>query len=411
MLQGLLEHWPEGEIFVYYEDKKPDLDDPRITYKNLFDIEGCTWFLEGIDRFNALKGRIGQNTYSYRHDIFKFCRKSFAQIDAARDYKGTLIWLDSDIETFRNIPEHWFYEWLGDTAVAYLGRKEWHLCASFLIWDCSMVETKRFFEIYQDIYLNGNVLTLPEIHDSFIVEVLINQLKMPATDITGNVDKKGPYNVFDTVFEGRARHLKGKLKSAPRRYNQLIDIVSEMKPERIIEIGTWNGDRAIQMHEASPDSFYYGFDLFEFANDETDQKELNVKKHYHGQEVALKLHNHDIQYQLYAGDTKDTLPEFLEKNGEKFAQLIFIDGGHSIETIKSDFEYCSRLIAPGGIIVLDDYYEGRDDTDRFGCNFLVDQLPFAHVLPISDPVSDQGYVKMVLIRHGDLDEFNNRRLY
>jgi len=67
------------------------------------------------------------------------------------------------------------------------------------------------------------------------------------------------------------------------RYTQLIPIIEKLKPATIVEIGTWNGQRAIMMATEAlkhQDKVHYtGFDLFEDATDETDERELNVKKH------------------------------------------------------------------------------------------------------------------------------------
>ena len=55
----------------------------------------------------------------------------------------------------------------------------------------------------------------------------------------------------------------------PNRYKQLADLIRAYKPKTILETGTWNGGRAIEMALASfkhQDSVHYiGFDLFEDA--------------------------------------------------------------------------------------------------------------------------------------------------
>ena len=67
------------------------------------------------------------------------------------------------------------------------------------------------------------------------------------------------------------------------RYTQIQRIISKYKPRSIIEIGTFNGERAAQMltkaHQYNSEVSYYGYDLFEEATPETDKAEFNVKKH------------------------------------------------------------------------------------------------------------------------------------
>ena len=81
-LLSFLAHSDES-ITVYYEDVPPPLTDERIIYKNLFDVPGCLQFLEVCLRVPAFKGEVNGKV-NYRYNIFRFSRKSFAQIDAAQ---------------------------------------------------------------------------------------------------------------------------------------------------------------------------------------------------------------------------------------------------------------------------------------------------------------------------------------
>lgn len=184
------------------------------------------------------------------------------------------------------------------------------------------------------------------------------------------------------------------------RYAQLDGVIAIVKPQSIVEVGTWNGDRAIQMatealkHQKKVD--YLGFDLFENASRETDDRELNVKAHFSLEEVDAKLKafaggNPGFSYALTKGDTRDTLGNHTVK-----ADLVFLDGGHSIETIRNDFE----AVKTSKVVVLDDFYvqdeTGCPDIDKFGCNQIVSKLPHL-ILPLSDGVRGGGRVAMAVI--------------
>lgn len=183
------------------------------------------------------------------------------------------------------------------------------------------------------------------------------------------------------------------------RYKQLTDLIAHVKPRTIVETGTWNGDRAIEMATEAlkyqKDVRYLGFDLFDGATAETDSRELNVKRHFTQSEVAKKLEsfksdNPGFDYTLVKGDTRVTLEEIA-------ADFAFIDGGHSIETVRNDFE----KLRGSKVIVLDDYYEPDEDgkcpdTSIFGCNEVVKDVDHV-VLGISDPVKDGGRVKMAAV--------------
>jgi len=184
------------------------------------------------------------------------------------------------------------------------------------------------------------------------------------------------------------------------RYGQLFQIIDHVKPQSIVEVGTWNGDRALQMITQAwnhqDEVTYTGFDLFQFATPETDEAELNVKKHFTHQEVAEKLEafaagmpNKKLHFHLYAGNTRETLFPLS-------ADFAFIDGWHSVETIESDYQALKGCKT----IVLDDYYapdeENRTpDTQKYGCNALVEREGFA-VMPAGDHVQGGGIVQMAV---------------
>lgn len=176
------------------------------------------------------------------------------------------------------------------------------------------------------------------------------------------------------------------------RYEQLLSFVREAKPKAIVEIGTWNGDRAQQMLNIAPDGCrYYGFDLFEEATVQTDREEMNVKPHYFLDNVYQKLSSWNVQ--LFKGNTRETLKWFRP---EVKIDFVWLDGGHSVETIRSDWESLKPHLAENAYVFFDDYYTGPIDTSKFGCNEIVKDLRH-EVLPDMDRVSGGGHVQMVRV--------------
>jgi hypothetical protein len=187
------------------------------------------------------------------------------------------------------------------------------------------------------------------------------------------------------------------------RYAQLIALIDQQKPKTLFEFGTWNGDRAIQMIQAAQkhnrDVQYAGVDLFEDATPETDEAESNVKPHFTAQEVYDKIKAatglDDKSLLIIKANSKD-----LPKDKPVTADFVHIDGGHSVETIKSDFE----LAKGSKVIVLDDFYTPDEDgncidTTKFGCNQLVKEIG-GGILKQRDPVFVKGkrcgYVQMAM---------------
>lgn len=153
------------------------------------------------------------------------------------------------------------------------------------------------------------------------------------------------------------------------------------------------------MMAASDAEMYYGFDLFEDGTPEDDEAEFNVKPHYRILDVLASF---DFPARLIKGYSTDTLPRFLEDMGPECVDFAFIDGGHSVATIESDWENVSKLVKPGGVILLDDYYSGMPEPflDQFGCNRLVETLQ-AEILPDADPVKGGGWVQIAKVTSGE----------
>ena len=61
-----------------------------------------------------------------------------------------------------------------------------------------------------------------------------------------------------------------------------------------------------------------------------------------------------------------TAPTTVEQAGQQSYNFIFIDGDHSYEGIKADFELYSPMLEPGGYLVFDDYQrEPWPDVQQF----------------------------------------------
>ncbi len=141
---------------------------------------------------------------------------------------------------------------------------------------------------------------------------------------------------------------------------------------------------------------YYGFDLFEDGTPELDKLEFNAKPRQTLEAVSNRLKG-KINFELFKGNSKETLSLFLDEFGENSVDFAYIDGGHSVETIQSDWDCVSKAVKPGGLVIFDDYYVGRD-TSEVGANEVVKNLKH-ELLPQIDPVVGGGGVQLVLVRN------------
>lgn len=191
------------------------------------------------------------------------------------------------------------------------------------------------------------------------------------------------------------------------RYTQLLDIIDREKPKQICEIGTWNGNNAVRMLQQAAKYHpmkrlqYQGFDLFDSQTGEDYVRELS-KIAPPKSVVERRLLATGANVKLIEGDTYDT----LNTNIAFHKDFVFVDGGHSEETIKHDGNTALDLITYNKdvVIVFDDYYhEGR--PEGMGCNKFIDSLDnFYEVthLPARTLSDDGRLIGMVQVRRADI---------
>lgn len=167
-------------------------------------------------------------------------------------------------------------------------------------------------------------------------------------------------------------------KTRPRRYRVLFETIYRQKSLCLVEIGVFDGKHALEMirtasvHHAVSKIEYFGFNLFEELTDELLEQE-NSKKPLPYAVIQQKLEQSGAKIRLFKGNTKQTLPASLD--AIRYADFIFIDGGHSIETIRSDWSYLQTIMTADTVVIFDDYYENTaKEAAEAGCQSLIDQL-------------------------------------
>ena len=196
------------------------------------------------------------------------------------------------------------------------------------------------------------------------------------------------------------------------RYAKIEELISSLEPRDefvIIEVGVWNGGRAMRMAEAAfkiaKRVKYFGYDLFEQATPDINLRELNAKPNQTVEHVAdrltwFKAKKPGFEFALIPGNTNETL-----KGAALIADFVYIDGGHSVETIAND--YAAFKECP--LVVFDDYYLGLDEEtlDRVGANRTVDVLANVEIIDTGDVLYTgdvQGTVALAVVRSKPIEE-------
>lgn len=149
------------------------------------------------------------------------------------------------------------------------------------------------------------------------------------------------------------------------------------------------GGRHADFHPAG-EIEYHGFDRCEELDDEDLAREFSKRPPCQADVRAL-LEPTGARIHLYKGYTTDTLPPFVESREaeDRPVDFVFLDGGHSHETIGFDWSRISRIVRPGGVVVFDDYYENDPaEVPGVGCQVLVGGLDASRFgLELLEPVN------------------------
>ena len=226
---------------------------------------------------------------------------------------------------------------------------------------------------WHDVFIMNRLRTIYEAHGMKIHE--IDPEKSPLSEMIVSLTDRKNLGVRDKDGN-RVIKLSDTETSPdilPNRYKQLADIIRFYKPKCILETGTWNGGRAIEMALASfkhNDSVHYmGYDLFEDATIDTDHEEFNVKPHNTMEAVRKRLkefaehmkekEDKTFTFELTKGNVRETLKKLIRTEIISDVDFALIGSGNSKKTVEA--EYDALKYVP---VVVADHYFTKDDEDE-----------------------------------------------
>ena len=151
-----------------------------------------------------------------------------------------------------------------------------------------------------------------------------------------------------------------------------LNEISVARPKKFLEIGIFQGVTSRNvcelLYKIHKDNFkYIGIDIFEDDEKSKDEIVPNVnfknpfKQFYYRYikrenpysltSVKTLLKKFEKNIEIVKGDSKKILPSMDLSEIE----YVFLDGGHSYETVKSDLNNCKIVIENKGTILCDDY--------------------------------------------------------
>lgn len=132
---------------------------------------------------------------------------------------------------------------------------------------------------------------------------------------------------------------------------------------KVLEVGVDKGQTLIPLLQY----LSIGFDDFHLVgNDIYVRDELKIKLEL----MTMNLKNQQT-FDMAVTSSLEFLPKFVETmqgtpyEKEGYFNLMLIDGDHNYHTVKKEFEYIPKVLAPGGLVIFDDYDGRWSNKDEF----------------------------------------------
>tara|TARA_X000001036_G_C20595978_1_gene772896 strand:+ start:208 stop:1026 length:819 start_codon:yes stop_codon:yes gene_type:complete len=132
------------------------------------------------------------------------------------------------------------------------------------------------------------------------------------------------------------------------------ELMKEYKPKNMLEVGVYRGQVislwALVADELDISCDIHGISPFTSAGDEVSAYISDINYY---DDVINNFNHFSLSLpNLHRGfSTEDKMIDVIKS---KKWDVIYIDGSHDYDVVKSDFDICSSMLSPGGIIVMDD---------------------------------------------------------
>ena len=207
-LESAVQYWPT-DILVYTEVDLP-FSHPKVKERDLMEVEGMESFLHYCDLNPIFSGQTPKG-YDYNYDVKKFCRKSFAQLDALKHTQDKVFWLDADIVFTRPITQEFLSGLFDGKSICCLQRKGFYTETGFIGFDPDGEKFKEFVTDYENVYRRGKIFNLKRWHDCEAFDEAVKTSGVTVNNLSSFFD--GDLHVFPKSALGPyMKHNKGNRK-------------------------------------------------------------------------------------------------------------------------------------------------------------------------------------------------------
>ena len=182
---------------------------------------------------------------------------------------------------------------------------------------------------------------------------------------------------------------KSSFKNDINNAEKLLELISIHKPKKILEIGVLEGVTSRNICELlrniHTDKFTYsGIDLFGTDKEQNNKKEFTPLSNKYSNPLKYIYFNYILRENP---NSIESVKNFLKKFGKLIflykgyshnvlkkidlsdLDFVFLDGGHTYETVKSDLMILLNKMKKNSIILCDDY-----NISHYGVKRAVDEL-------------------------------------
>jgi len=186
-----------------------------------------------------------------------------------------------------------------------------------------------------------------------LANMVVSKIMLPCFMINAKLFKSSDINeLIDFVYGSPIEPMQ-----IPEEIFELLEIIKEKKPKTVLEIGTARGGNLFLFSRIiTGDSKIISIDLPGglFGGGYSKLRML-MYKFFAKDNQSLRLVRKDSHQEGTLEDLKNIL-------GNEKIDFLFIDGDHSYNGVKKDFEMYSPLVSKDGIIGFHDIVEGLEEN-------------------------------------------------